>query len=275
MDESADRREKGPSPLLGSCPPYRLCPECGAQSDEPWENPILAWMLKQGIYQGPTQGGYQLCDACEPIVKARLDKEGLSAPSVPNGMPTEFIRARLDNYEQRETNRPAVAAAFSFLKEGAQQDLFLCGGVGTGKTRLACTIANEVWAKSHRSVRFVRVPVLLLKLQEGMRNESEHASVSEYAEPGLLVLDDVGVEKGSDYSRRTLQTLYDMRRDAGRRTIWTSNLDLEALSLFLDDDRLPSRIAGAADVVFLDGTDQRVARRQQRARTAGGRRWGA
>lgn len=250
------------SALLGPAPPHRLCPECGAQSDGAWENPILAWFRKMGMYDGPVHGGRMLCAICEPVVDARFVSQ--AADALVADIPHEFRSARLDNYDARDGNRAALQGAEAFLKSDATHDLFLCGGVGTGKTRLACTIANEVFAAQHRAVRFMRVPVLLLKLQEGMHGADENITVSELAEPGLLVLDDIGVEKGSDYSRRTLQTLYDMRRDHARRTIWTSNLDLEGLSVFLDDDRLPSRIAGAADVVFVDGVDQRVARRRPR-----------
>jgi DNA replication protein DnaC len=74
----------------------------------------------------------------------------------------------------------------------------------------------------------------------------------------LLVLDDVGADNGSDFTRRELVTLYNARLATGRRTIWTSNLDLDRLAEFYRDDRLTSRIAGAAQIVLLESDDYRA-----------------
>ncbi|MGE0447357.1 MAG: ATP-binding protein [Vicinamibacterales bacterium] len=241
----------------GPLPPFRVCPECDSVSDEPWENPILAGLKKAGLYTGETTGGYCLCPSpCEQLVEER-HKARAAAPRQVLDAPIAFAKARLDDVAVLPENKHVFTAAKKFLADGATHDLYLCGPVGVGKTLFACAIGHA-FAQRMPSVRFVRTHTLLLKLQEGMASEGESAALSDYAEPAILILDDVGVEKGSDYSRRTLQTLYDMRLDRGRRTIWTSNLDLEQLNAFLDDDRLTSRIAGAADVVWLDGEDRRL-----------------
>jgi hypothetical protein len=85
------------------------------------------------------------------------------------------------------------------------------------------------------------------------------------------VLDDLGVEKASDYSGRTLSTIYEERSDRGLRTIWTTNLGLApdpkdrskpsrppTLSEFFNDDRLTSRLAGRATVAYFTTRDQRL-----------------
>ena len=82
--------------------------------------------------------------------------------------------------------------------------------------------------------------------------------LKQYKKVDVLGLDDIGAEKGSDFSRRVLQGLYDARLDHKKRTLFTSNLSLGDLEEFLGDERLPSRIAGNADVVFMGGQDMRV-----------------
>lgn len=190
-----------------------------------------------------------------------------------DGVPMEFHKARFANYKDLAGNRTAVKTAAEFVT-GSSADLFLCGGVGCGKTRLACTIANEVNALG-RSAWFVRVPMMLLKLQPPATDEDrvEAAGLARrlYTEP-LLVLDDIGSERDSatDYTRRTLLMLYEERCDRGLRTVWTSNLRLSpkpgepdlrrqpTLGEFMRDDRLASRIAGRATAIWMAAADQRV-----------------
>jgi DNA replication protein DnaC len=191
------------------------------------------------------------------------------------GVPLEFRDARFANYRVQAGNKAAMKTAEAFLE--SRGDLLLVGPVGSGKTRLACTILNE----AHQTTRgglFVRVPKLLLDLQlmfgpaKSAEDRDDERRYCErlFAAP-LLVLDDVGVEKASDYTNRTLYTLYEERSDRGHRTIWTSNLGLApepgqrhhpgrppTLGEFLGDDRLPSRIAGRGPVVYLNVRDQRL-----------------
>src|SRR5262245_31673897 len=53
-------------------------------------------------------------------------------------VPLEFQQARLENYRPMKGNGIALTAARAFLE--GRGDLVLHGGVGAGKTRLACSI---------------------------------------------------------------------------------------------------------------------------------------
>lgn len=193
------------------------------------------------------------------------------------GVPLEFQSAGLDNYAELAGNQTAIGKAKAFLS--GVRDLYLCGNVGSGKTRLAASIANAWW-KAHRSGYFARVPMLLLKLQpqrsDDAQAESAHLLHRLCTDP-LVVLDDIGAERdsASDYTRRTLLTIYEERGDRGLRTVWTSNLRISpdpkqasnphktpTLGEFMGDDRLASRIAGRADVVWIGTGDQRLQRRR-------------
>lgn len=192
-----------------------------------------------------------------------------------DGVPVEFHSATLDNYSELPGNQKAVQVMRAWLEDS--RDLYLCGGVGAGKTRLACSLVNEAYRRTGKGW-FVRVPMLLLKLQPQKTDEAAEESAGLLrrlsVEP-IVVLDDVGAEResASDYTRRTLLTVYEERGDRGLRTIWTSNLRLSpkageeerfgrapTLAEFLKDDRLPSRIAGRAQVVWIGTPDQRIRR---------------
>lgn len=172
------------------------------------------------------------------------------------GMPLEESTSTLENYDVTPDNQEAVKQAKHFL-DGVHPGLYLHGGVGTGKTRLACSILNTLWKKG-TAIRFKRVTELLLKLMPGA--DPDNVTWDQVVDVPVLCLDDVGANQGTDFARRMLQTIFDARLDRGHRTIWTSNLDLDDLATFLQDERLPSRITGNAKAVHLAGKDWRLRR---------------
>jgi DNA replication protein DnaC len=187
-----------------------------------------------------------------------LDRRRGTAP----GIPADEHGSTFDNYEATKDNVEAVRQA-QFFVDGVHPGLYLWGGLGSGKTRLACTVLNTLW-KTGIGCRFFRVPELLQRLMPG--SDSTDDAFDQAVDVPVLCLDDVGANAGTDFSRRMLQTIFDARLDRGHRTIWTSNLDLDELADFLmEDGRLPSRIAGNAKVVELDGPDWRLKQAKRRA----------
>lgn len=195
-------------------------------------------------------------DGTRRAVRCRCTAAGVTA----DGVPREFVEATLANYREEDGNRAALARARVFLE--GQRDLFLFGDVGAGKTRLACSLANE-WAQRRQTAFFVRVPWMLHQLTPGR----DSAALEErLASTSLLVLDDIGAERdqATDYTRRTILMLYEQRHDRWLRTVFTSNKSVQALAEMQDDRRLASRIIGRADVVELTTPDQRRVRRVRR-----------
>ena len=199
-----------------------------------------------------------------------------AAHAAPPSVPREFRDARWATWRQTADNRHALDAARRFVGEkNAGWDLYLCGPVGTGKTRLACTLLTEAWQSGERSAAFARVPLLLYQLQPHAAVETAEA-FERLTAAKLLVLDDLGAERdaATDYTRRTLLMLYEARHDAGRRTVWTSNKTPGEIGAFMGDDRLASRIAGRCQVVGLEGRDWRLPGRVSFPAAASGRESG-
>jgi DNA replication protein DnaC len=106
---------------------------------------------------------------------------------------------------------------------------------------------------------FVAVPELLLSLRESYskNDTSEGEIISKYTEGSLLVLDDLGAEKSTEWSINILYIIIDRRYRDEKKTIITSNLSLDELADKLDD-RIASRIAGMCTVVPMGGADRRL-----------------
>lgn len=176
------------------------------------------------------------------------------APTVP----FEFREAMLANYTSLPGNAAAIKLAKQWYAESVG-DLYLHGGVGCGKTRLACSLLNEIYRTQHAGL-FMRISGMLFSLQPSRSDVERDKFWSQLVDAPVLVLDDLGAERdtATDYTLRVLLQLHEERNDVAHRTIWTSNKDLNGLSQQMGDERLVSRIAGRAEIVKISAADQRV-----------------
>jgi len=185
------------------------------------------------------------------------------------GVPLRFLGA----------NKADVSPSYWKQVYPVGEGLFLHGGAGTGKTHLAVAIIRETvvtpratlmfdvsthaWlVKKQKSPWFVSVPDLLMKIRSTFRQdsvESEEQVIDLLSAPKMLVLDDLGAEKTTDWSLQTLYTIIDRRYREVCPTIVTSNLDPQALSDKIGD-RITSRLVGMCKVIALKGSDRRLKR---------------
>lgn len=156
-----------------------------------------------------------------------------------------------DTFRESMFNAPALDAARAFDK--SKDNLYLCGPVGSGKTHLATAAARKYFQKA--PVYVVRVADLALEVRAARgRSEVEKELLDRYVDAGVLVLDDLGVEKGTEFVFSLVYRLVDgryMNRPGG--LIVTSNLSLDDLTTKLGDDRVPSRLAQMARVFTFAG----------------------
>ena len=136
---------------------------------------------------------------------------------------------------------------------------------GCGKTSWACKIMSHYFRKIAFSSGleneglFIYLPTFL----DELRN-SYSKSTPEFEEEldmvntcKLLIIDDIGAEKPSEWVRERIVSIINTRSANGLSTIYTSNLSLQGLSERLGDDRISSRIRGSVTEVHLSGKDNR------------------
>jgi DNA replication protein DnaC len=276
------------SQLRGPNPPAAVCPHCGATVLATYDHPILVDLKRRGLYAGETSGGLVTCAECERDYQTRQRARVRSGGAVVLDLPKPLERARLDYLEGQRGAAGALSAAREWL-ERPDHDLYLFGPTGVGKSGIAAALAREVLERELVAgvVVFVDARTLIRRLKAAMGDDARQADalgrVETYERAGLLVLDDLGAEYGTAYTRTTLEGLYAARLDAGWPTIITSNLPLamtreerakapaarryrQTLGEFLEDDRMVSRIAGNAAIVELLGDDQRLSGWEPRRR---------
>lgn len=192
------------------------------------------------------------CQAC-------VEQRRGFAPGVPKEEQETGLASWGKQYQKTSDNADALEQAGYFLS-GVHPGLYIYGGVGTGKTALACGILNDL----HRSgvrVRFIQVSELLKQVVQPETGDQVYERLLDVE---ALCLDDLGAQKASDYARQMLLMVCDGRYSKGHRTIWTSNLDLDSLAEFFNDERLASRLVGNTRTVLLDGVDYRLKRARER-----------
>ncbi len=104
--------------------------------------------------------------------------------------------------------------------------IIMYGDVGTGKTFYAACIVNEL-AEMGINVLMTNIPVLISKMGSNFESEKELV-LKKISSVPLLVLDDFGVERASDYTIEKTYEIIDTRYRSGKPVIITTNQDAES-----------------------------------------------
>lgn len=145
--------------------------------------------------------------------------------------------------------------------------LYLTGPKGTGKTTAACRIlkayVREKQSNGWVSARFLSVPDWLGSMR-GVWGDQEEEAFQRASRCRLLVLDDIGKGKPTEWAIERLFRLVDDRYNGARPTIFTSQYDLgelgERCTVNGDAetaDAMVSRIYESCKGVVFNGEDLR------------------
>ncbi len=126
-----------------------------------------------------------------------------------------------------------------FLKKKINNEpvkgLYLSGSFGSGKSYILSALLNELSNKGFVTVN-VHYPQLLKRLKSSFNEFNYDEVLDEIMESDILLIDDIGAENNSPWSRdEVLGTILQYRMDNDLTTFFTSNFTIDELENILSE----------------------------------------
>lgn len=211
-----------------------------------------------------------VCDCYRRLLQEEACRalSGLSAMRL-----TDFASMRLDYYEDRVDPKLGVSPRqhmqdiITYCRDytthftPAADSLLLQGATGIGKTHLCLAIARGVTERGY-GVVYGSVQPLLRRLEAEHFGRTQGDSETQLTSCDLLVLDDLGMEFDTPFSRACLYNVLNARLLEGRPTVISTNLSFSAMQERYGD-QIASRISGGFVPLLCVGKDIRQIIRRQ------------
>lgn len=198
------------------------------------------------------------CSACGRVARMRRAKFAQLGP-----IDGDYDSYTFETYPARSAQTLVVRD--ELRKLSAPTSVLLHGPVGSGKTSLG-TCLYHAWQDAGTAGMWFTTIDLLGHIRAGFDRETRtytaDALVEAICTVPLLLLDDVGAEKVTDWVAEQLFNVISRREKEHRATIFTSNLGLDRLAARFEDpmgERIASRIRGMCErrIYKVDGPDLR------------------
>jgi DNA replication protein DnaC len=220
-----------------------LCPICG----KPLRVGILNLFGKEQEYKITCPCVVEKRKADEQADKEYKRRLYIADLRRDSGLPHKWENVTFENFEPRKGTERAYKACCNYTEQFPSLQsrgigMYLYGTSGSGKTRLAASIANKLLDKGV-SVKWWNVTSLYFTIQGTFKGDGNSQEILDgCTNAGLLILDDMGAEKPSEWTMATMYDILNTRIDDVLPTIITSNLKLEELASKADP-RVISRIS--------------------------------
>jgi DNA replication protein DnaC len=185
-------------------------------------------------------------------------------------IPRRYENCTLQNYypaDTRGTQRNAFKFAWTLALEYpvVERGLLFSGPVGVGKTHLCVAVLRELIDKKSVPCLFYQFGALLKEIQNSYNPISQTSELKVLApvfESEVLVLDELGASKPTDWVRDTMMQIINTRYNDRKLTIFTTNYldERRGEAETLEDrigTRLRSRLFEMCKTIHIEGEDYR------------------
>jgi DNA replication protein DnaC len=159
-------------------------------------------------------------------------QDALRSKFIKAAIPKRFLNRTFDNYEVKSQQQQlALTISRHYANHFAERlenggGLILQGQPGTGKTHLACAIANQVITNG-ASARFTTVMQLVRAIRATWKRDSElteDAVLQSIIDYDLLIIDEIGVQYETESEKLILFDVLNGRYENEKPTILLTNL---------------------------------------------------
>lgn len=213
---------------------------------------------------------------CESEERERIQKQKdyeeemrrIERLKVASLMDAKLKSATIKTFTQKEDNQKLYTIVKNYVDNfetfyKSNRGLLFWGTVGTGKSYAAACIANELLNRKTPVVMTSFVKVLQV-IQDNTENETEF--VNRLCAARLLIIDDLGTERNTDYALEKVYNVIDSRYRTGKPLILTTNLNLQDMQMTQDIryQRIYDRIFEMCHPVMVNGTSWRINQAKER-----------
>lgn len=186
-------------------------------------------------------GGRLICEICSEeervnAVDVEKEEKRKSAAMYAHNylrLPARLKLCSFDNYEETEETSENKRKCKEYVDNWPQGGgVIMLGGVGTGKTHLAVSICKELCDKGV-ICGISTVTKIIRKVRSSWKNkiiETEQEIINSFLRPGLLIIDEVGSQYGTDSERITINEIVNDRYERLLPTILIGNVKMSELS---------------------------------------------
>lgn len=223
--------------------PVYKCPKC---RDTGWEE-----------VKGENDYTFMRECSCGLLQRQKMDRK-LKFAAIPKEFQNQTVESFMTDCYSTPQNRELAQMAkiiakryveqFEEIQETGKGLYFYSSVKGSGKTRLAVSIANDLIRQKMISAKFATTLQILdqikatwgeIKKAGPEDGGSEQQLVNDIISVPVLVIDDIGVERAKDWINERFYNILNGRMIEKRITIFTSNCRIEDLKL---DERIVNRI---------------------------------
>ncbi|MDR0269601.1 primosomal protein DnaI [Paenibacillus sp.] len=173
-----------------------------------------------------------------PLLMAHEREQGIGQKIKSHHIPAHILKATFEDIEPDQQRISAIAAAINFcdgfVSGETTEGLYLYGQMGVGKSRIAGAIAGEL-AKRGVDVLMVYVPDFFSEVKDAISSKTEtvESKLDALRTATVLILDDIGAESITTWTRDEVLGPILQRRMEQLVTIYTSNLTIKELQQHL------------------------------------------